>query len=100
MSERKKENFVSVFENFYVNKIWRVRRYTLEEIGEIAEKERKKIQKFSKCFKFPCRQYLLSLLIRVGKTLRFLLIPRKKKLSFVDTSKEKVEFCQYVEIKS
>ena len=69
MSERKKENFVSVFENFYVNKIWRVRRYTLEEIGEIAEKERKKIQKFSKCFKFPCRKYLLSLSIRVGKTL-------------------------------
>ena len=97
--EWKKTNFLTVFENFYGVKIWRVRWYMFEETGEFSEKERKKFQNFSKYLKLWCWQDLLSLLIRVKKTWWFLLIRRKKKLSFVDTSKEKYEFYRYIERK-
>ena len=97
--EWKKTNFLTVFENFYGVKIWRVRWYMLEETCEFPEKERKKFQNFSKYLKLWCWQDLLSLLIRVKKTWWFLLIRRKKNLSFVDTSKEKSNFCRYIERK-
>ena len=51
------------------------------------------------CLKFPCRRDLLILSVSVGKTWWFLLIHRSKKMSFVDTSKEKYEFYRYIKRK-
>ena len=74
MSERKKEKFLSVFENFYVEKTWPVSN-TLEETDQFVE---------------TCRKKLVSLSRKKEK------ITKKNLVFEISMSEEKADFCRYV----